>query len=423
MPSPSRSASFSAIPLGTTLVLIGALGTVYILSQFLRNSVGVIAPNLAAELGLSASELGLLSSVFFFAFAGAQLPLGVALDRWGPKRSMLACSGIAIAGALLFAAATSPAALIAARILMGIGSSCFLMAPLTLYARRYPPERFATLTGIQLGLGAVGTLLATAPLAFAVAAVGWRMTFVGGAGFVLLAAAFVAMTVHDEPPQKHDTAGAESLRRSIAGLIEALRTPSVGRLFFMQIVGYSSFVLVVGLWGGPYLTHIYGYDLVARGDMLFLAAISQVVGMLMWGQADRLFGGHKLPVLAGASLTAAALLAVAVLGILPPAALVAWFVAIGVLSAYVSVLIAHGKVLFSPHLVGRGMTLLNMGTMGGVFLTQTASGALIDLFPVTDGAYALDAYRLVFGLQAALILIACVFYTAARDPHGHPPQP
>lgn len=423
MSSPDRSASIPAVSLGATVALISTLGTVYILSQFLRNSVGVIAPNLAAELQLSASELGLLSSAFFFAFAGTQIPLGIALDRWGPKHAMLACSGIAVAGALLFAAATSPAVLIAARILMGIGSSCFLMAPLTLYARRFPPERFTALTGLQLGLGTIGTLLATAPLAFATAAFGWRMTFVGCAGFMVLSAVLIAMVVRDESPQKHETAGAETLRDNMKGLIEAWRTPSVGRLFLMQIFGYSSFVLVVGLWGGPYLTHIYGYDLVARGDMLFLAVVGQIVGLQLWGQADRLLGGHKAPVIAGASLTVVAMLAVAFFGTLPTAGLVIWFVAIGVLSAYVSVLIAHGKALFPPRLVGRGITLLNMGTMGGVFLTQTVSGALIDLFPVKDGAYALDAYRLVFGLQAVLIAIACAFYVGARDPRGHSEQP
>ena len=94
--------------------------------------------------------------MFFFAFAAAQIPLGVALDRYGPKRCMLVCAVIAVAGTLAFAFATTPAALVAARVLMGLGSSCYLMAPLALYARRFPPERFAALAGIQIGIGTVG---------------------------------------------------------------------------------------------------------------------------------------------------------------------------------------------------------------------------------------------------------------------------
>ncbi len=91
-----------------TVALVAALGGIYIVSQFLRNSVGVIAPNLASELGLTASEIGLLASVFFFSFAAAQIPLGVALDRYGPRRCMLVCAAIAILGAVMFALAASP---------------------------------------------------------------------------------------------------------------------------------------------------------------------------------------------------------------------------------------------------------------------------------------------------------------------------
>lgn len=416
MPSPGRSAPFPAIPPGATVALVGTLGSIYIVSQFLRNSVGVIAPDLAAELRLSAAEIGLLSSAFFFAFAGAQVPLGIALDRWGPKLCMLGCSAIAIAGSIVFALAASPLGLVVARVLMGIGCSCFLMAPLTLYARRYPPQRFAMLTGVQLGLGSLGTLLATAPLAWAAAALGWRMTFVAVAALVLAAALLIALVVREEAPP---AAGGrhESLRESVAGLVDAMRVPAVGRLFLMQVFGYSSFVLVVGLWGGPYLTHIYGYDLAARGDMLFLAAVAQVVAMFLWGPTDRPFG-YKPPVLLGAALTALTLMAVAAFGVLPTPALLVWSVAIGFFTGYVTVLIAHGKAIFPPHLVGRGMTLLNVGTMAGVFLSQTVSGALIDLFPAKDGAYALDAYRLVFGLQGVCVLAACAFYVGVRDPHG-----
>ena len=89
----------SAIPLSATIILVATLGGIYVVSQFLRNSVGVIAPDLARELELSAAEIGVLSSTFFFSFAAAQIPLGVALDRYGPKLCMLVCAGIAAAGA------------------------------------------------------------------------------------------------------------------------------------------------------------------------------------------------------------------------------------------------------------------------------------------------------------------------------------
>ncbi len=127
----------------TAYVLITALIAVYALSQFLRNSVGVIAGDLARELALSATQIGLLSSTFFFSFAAAQIPVGIAMDRYGPKHTMLATAVLAAAGTLLFAMAPSATTLIAARALMGLGCSTFFMAPLLIYARRFPPERFA----------------------------------------------------------------------------------------------------------------------------------------------------------------------------------------------------------------------------------------------------------------------------------------
>ena len=163
------------------VALVGTLIAIYIVSQFLRNSIGVIAPNLASELGMSPAEIGLLSSVFFFAFAAVQIPLGMALDRFGPRLCLLAGAAVTVLGAIVFATAPSPAMLICGRLLLGIGSSSAFMASLAVYARRFPPDRFATLVGLQLGIGTVGTLIATAPLAFSTAAIGWRGSFLWSA--------------------------------------------------------------------------------------------------------------------------------------------------------------------------------------------------------------------------------------------------
>jgi MFS family permease len=408
----------SSIATRETVVLVSALAAIYVVSQFLRNSVGVIAPNLASELGLSASEVGLLSSLFFFSFAAAQIPLGVALDRYGPRRCMLVCAGIAILGTVMFAAATSPFWLMTARVLMGLGSSCYLMAPLALYAKRFPPDRFATLVGLQIGLGTLGTLLATAPFALAVVLIGWRMSFVVIAVLVVAAAALVAVVVHED--KDGEPRGRETLRESLRGTLEAVRVPSFWPVFALQLASYSSFVVVIGLWGGPYLTHIYGYSLTERGNMLFIAVLAQIIGSMMWGPTDRLFNSYKIPILTGHLLTAAALGLAAVIGVFSPTGLLIWFIAIGLFPAVVSVLIAHGKSLFPPAIVGRGMTLINIGTMGGVFLCQTITGFIIDLFPTASGGYALDAYRSVFGFQAALMLLACLAYLFAIDPRRHP---
>jgi MFS family permease len=401
---------------GAAVALVGALIAIYVVSQFLRNSIGVIAPNLAADLGLTAAEIGLLSSTFFFTFAAVQIPVGMALDRFGPRLCLLVGAAVTLIGAIVFASAPDPGVLILGRALLGLGTAGSLVASLAVYARRFPPDRFATLTGLQVGLGTIGTLLATAPLAYSTAAIGWRGSFVAVAVGTLVIAGWIALVIREDaarPAAGHQ----ETWRESLAGIVAVMRIPSVRRLFVMNLVMYSSFALVVGLWGGPYLAHIYGFGLELRGNVLLIPVLAQIVGATMWGPTDRLAGSHKVPVLIGAGLTAAALAYLAVVGKVAPPMLIVWLAVFGLVAAYFPVLIAHGKALFPPHLVGRGLTILNMGSMGGTFLVQTVSGFVIGSFPTgPDGAYALDAYRLVFALQAGFILLASVVYLGSRDP-------
>ena len=414
MTSDDRARSLPRPVASAAVLLVGTLVSLYLVTQFLRNSVAVIAPNLASSIGLSAADLGLLSSIYFFTFALAQLPLGIALDRFGPRRVLLVCAAIMILGCLAFAAATSSAGLIGARVLMGLGSSSAFMASLAIYSQRFRSDRFATLTGLQYGIGSIGALLATAPFAFAAATIGWRQSFVVVAGATFIAAIFIALVVKDDTAARA-ARRQESLREAVLGIVAVLRTPSAGRVFLMHLAGYSSYALFVGLWGGPYLSHIYGYDLTARGELLLIPALAQIIGAFLWGPTDRLFGCYKTPVLIGAGLTVAAYVVIALAGAPPLPLLIAWMVAFGLL-AFTPPLIAHGKSLFPAHLVGRGLTLFNMASMGGVFVTQAVSGAVIDLFPVENGRYPLLAYQCVFFLQAMFVLLSMAVYRGSREP-------
>lgn len=398
-----------------TVAGVATLCALYMMSQFLRNSVGVIAPDLAKEITLSAAEIGLLSSVYFLMFGLTQIPLGIALDRFGPKPCLLASVLVAVAGCALFASAQSVSGLVLGRALLGLGTSSFLMAPLALYARWFPPKQFSTITGMQLGVGTLGSLLATAPLAFSTAAIGWRGTFVGIGVITLTIGALVWVIVRDASPRDAAPQRRASLRDDFAGLWEVIRTPSIGRLFALQLTNYPSYLLIVGLWGGPYLTHVYGFDLKGRGDLLFIPALAQVFGSLFWGPMDRLFGRYKPPVLIAVSGTLTTLLLLAILGKPPLSVLLVLLVTLGFCTGLSSLVMAQGRSLLPPHLLGRAITLLNIGTMGGGFVVQFVSGALINLFPAPDGVYPLIAYQLVFALQAAAVFVTGIVYLGSRD--------
>ncbi len=399
------------------IAVVATLGLLYIVSQFLRSSVAVIAPNLAAEIGLTPIEIGLVSSIYFFVFAAVQLPLGVALDRFGPKLCMLVSVGFTVLGCVLFGMANDAGGLVAARALLGFGTASFLMAPVALYARWFPPEKFSTFAGIQLGLGSLGAIFATAPLAYATESYGWRMTFLGVGVCAAVIGVLIWLIVTDDPPGVKSTPRRETLRESIAGIWQVIRTPSMGRVFMVQLSAYPSYLLIVGLWGGPYLTHVYGYDLQGRGDILFVAALTQVCGSFFWGPSDRLFGRYKLPILIGTGICFISLVLLAAVGTLPAPLLLLTFAMIGFSTGMTSVVMSHGRSLVAPHLLGRTITLLNMGTMGGGFVVQFVSGTIINLFPTEGGAYPLEAYRLVFALQAVLVATGFFFYFGSKESH------
>ena len=182
------------------ILLVGILCLVYTVSQFLRSSTGVIAPNLAADLGLAPEGLGILSGAFFLSFALAQIPVGILLDRYGARITMICAIGIAILGCFVFALAQGEAGLTLARILMGLGCSAMRMGPLMIYRWWFAPEKFAMLSGLQISIGTLGALMATAPLAYATEMFGWRESFVG-AGFLTLGLAIaMGFVARDTPP-------------------------------------------------------------------------------------------------------------------------------------------------------------------------------------------------------------------------------
>jgi MFS family permease len=412
---PARARSRAAVSWAAVAV-VATLCMLYAAGQFLRNSVGVLAPDLAREVGLSAFELGMLSSVFLFTLALAQFPLGVALDRFGPKVCTLVCVGFLVAGAALFALAHSAAGLMTARALMGLGTASFLVAPIALYARWFPKERLSTVSGIHLGVGTLGILFATAPLAYATATVGWRETFLAVAALSVAVGLSAWLVVRDDPPGATPAPRKpESLGEGIAGIWQVIRTPSMGRLFLAALASTPTFLLVVGLWAGPYLTHVYGFDLKGRGDILFIPALAQCAGAFFWGPLDRWFGNYRHPATISLAVTFCALAFIAIAGKPPLPLLIVALAALGFSTSIASLLMAHGRSLVAPHLLGRSITLLNIGSMGGGFLVQFVSGALIGLFDAPGGVYPLDAYRLVFGLQAAFILLAAWAYFGSRD--------
>ena len=219
----------------------------YFLSYLFRTVNAVIAPDLTRELGIGADDLGLLTSAYLLSFAAAQLPLGIVLDRIGPRRTEAALLLAAALGALIFALAQGLGMLFAGRVLIGFGVSACLMAGFKACVDWFPRERLPFVNGIQMAAGGLGAMTATAPVELMASSVGWRPVFLLLAILCLIAAASIFFVV----PRRHEDLHARTpLRTVVAGLGHVLKSSLFWRVAPLTVVSEASFMAIIGLWAG-----------------------------------------------------------------------------------------------------------------------------------------------------------------------------
>lgn len=390
----------------------------YLHSYFYRSANAVIAADLQADIGLNSEQLGLMSSVFYLAFALVQLPLGAALDRWGPRLVTPALMLVGAAGSLLFALGESYLMLTIARALLGVGFAGVLMGALKAFAAWFPSNRFATVSSLFIGVGACGALLAGTPLAWLAGEVGWRAIFAGGAGFVTVAGLAIAVATRSAP---RSSAAPRQARGSAPARQVAHARPAQGaanggfglivrdhRFWRIAFVNFSSLGVVLavqGLWGAPYLSVVYGLGDLQVGNALVVMGIGVIIGNLACGWLCDRFG-RGVVVITGASvfLTSQALLALAPSGL--PIGLT--YLAFGLFSAYFVALVDEVRTVFPPHLTGRAMTGLNFFGMTGAMFFQWLMGVIIEAS--SGGADATAGYRLAFLMTTAMGALALLLY-------------
>jgi predicted MFS family arabinose efflux permease len=354
----------------------------------------VLAPTLVAEFGLSASGLGLLSSMYFFSFALCQLPVGVAMDRWGPRRVNAALLLVAAAGGAWFANAESAAAAIAARALIGAGVSACLMASFTAFVLWYPPERISTMNAIAFSAGAVGAMTATVPLEFLLRMLSWRETFM----IIVAANMAVSMLLWLWVPERSARHRGETTKEAARGLAELLRDPAFLRL--ATCLGASQFAAVSlqTLWIATWLRDVAGYTAVEVARGLLAVNVAMIIGYLAFGGiADALQRRRHspLPLLAGGVGISSISLALLILGF--PLSLQLWCVFVGTGTA---VVLAYSMLArrYPKGMAGRTYTALNVFGFIGMFTGQWGIGVVLDLWPQTGRGYAPEAYPWALGM-------------------------
>lgn len=386
---------------------MAALGIAYVLSQFYRVFLAVLSPTLSAELGVGAAALGWASAAWFIAFALMQIPLGLALDRIGPRRTAGWLTAVAGgAGAALFASAQGAAGLIAGMALIGVACAPVLMAAFYIFARSFEARRFAMLASAMLGVGALGNIAAAAPLSAAAAALGWRATLIL-LGAVTVATGLAILLWLRDPPAPTEGGAADGGLRDYLAL---LATPHLWPLYLMMFVNYAPVVGIRGLWAGPYLADVFALDAGAIGRATLWMALAMAAGSFALGPLDQILRSRKRVVL-GATLTLSGLCAALALQPDLSAALsVAALSAIGFAGMSFGVMMAHARPFFPPAMTGRGVTLMNFFCMAGVGTMQAVTGGLL-----ADAADPVSGYASVFGFYALATAAVSALYVFSRD--------
>ena len=398
-------------------ILIALLAATTILSQFFRSALAVIAPELIHDLDLSPRMLGLANGGFFLALMAAQVAVGFAFDRIGPRRTVGALAIFMTLGAAMHAFAHSGTALVVARVVTGVGCAGSFMSALVLISAWMPPSRWSTGLSWVFGSSQIGILMAGAPFAFAAGLIGWRQAFLGTAVIAAGAGILFFVYVRDRPPGATAAISNPSEHPGIYdGVRQILAIPGILPLYALFAVAYASVATVTGLWAGPYLKDIFGLDANARGLVLTAMAALQMASVLIAGPLDRYFDTRKWLVAAGAGATLVLLASLSAIPAPPLWLALLLLLAMNVTTAYNTLLMAHMRAHYPNHLAGRGATTGNIAQLLGAAGLPILTGFIPGLVGSTENGYAPDAYRLIFAALAASLAVGLVIYLRwARD--------
>ncbi|CAD5249411.1 Sugar phosphate permease [Bosea sp. 62] len=401
---PQGSAARNAFLFGTPLLVL-ALG--HMLSNLLRTLPGVAADVIAADLAVSPDTLASLTGAYHFAFAAGQIPVGVALDRYGVRSVSLTLFAIVTIGAVLAACIGGAAGFLTAQIILGIGCCGMLLCPMTLAAKTLTAEKFGLWSGLIQGVGNSGMLLSASPMAWLVEHHGWRTGFGLSAALAVTVAFLVWLTVPKAAPDA--TERKATLRSEARQVVRIGLSPAVRGVVILAFASFAAGIAIRGLWGGVWLMEIKHISRLEAGNALLPLTLALVAGPMLYGIADRRFGYRRLVLTLTHLIAAAVLLAVAAggpggplstgMGLtqLPPSFDVAAFFVLGAALASQPLLFAMARVVVAPENVGKALAAVNLAFFAGAAILQSCTG------PIAAG----------FGIGAVMVFLAIVLVATA----------
>lgn len=388
-----------------TVFFVFAFG--YFLSCLLRAITATLSPVLTLEFELMAADLGLLAGGYFLGFASMQIPLGYLLDKFGPKKIVSSFLLIAFIGTLSFALAQSFSGLLISRILIGVGVSACLMAPLTGYRIWFAENQQQRANSWMLMIASLGFLSSTLPVQLLLPSLGWRWLFGGIAGLILISICLMLAFIPKWDHQKD-----ESLENPVrqGSLSDVWKNKFFISVIPMGLFNYGGLMAIQTLWAGPWMVRVAGYTPLESATGLFWINITMLVSFFLWGYfLPRItnLGFSALKILKiGLPVSFLVMLTIIILGSKAGAFYITLFI---LSSIFLSVTQPAVGLSFQSHLVGKALTSFNLLIFLGTFIMQWVMGLIIDLVK-NSGYTEIIGFKIAFSFFLFLSLISYIFF-------------
>lgn len=399
--------------------MLVALATAFALSQAFRTLGAMMATPLARQFGLTPQELGMWAGTFHLMFGIMQLAMGVSLDTFGVRRTVLAAFPLAVAGAALCAMAPGFHALLLGQALIGVGCAPAFLACTVFIARRFDAARFTAMSGLVMSLSGLGILFTGTPLALLIEAASWRAGYAALAAFAALSWLLIFWRVREPAhsaaaPDPHAPAQRRSLRNAVRELLPLFAMPHTLGLLCFACVSYAAFITLRGLWLGPALQERHGLSLVASGNVALAMTLTGMISPALFGRMNP-GGARRVRWMAGCAL-AGMLMFGTMAWTHSAAADIGLPIAFGLLSGAGVLQYAYTRNAYPEAMTGRAMALLNMAMFLGVSLMQWTTGVAAS-WAVAHGV---EPYRAVFLTIAAMLATGTLAFLLLPRAHERP---
>ena len=391
----------------------------YYFSYFFRSTNAIIAPQLTSELELDGGDLGLLTAMYFFTFAAFQLPLGVLLDRYGPRRVQFVLLMFAASGSVLFSIGEDILVLATARGLIGLGVAGCLMASIKAGTQWFDDRHWPVVNGCMLAVGGLGAASATAPMEAALGFMDWREIFLVLSGATLGTALLIFLVV----PERGGGGSNHSFMKQVRELTRIYSDMSFWRIAPLTVTGMAANMSIQGLWAGPWLSSVAGFDRIETANTLLFLALALAGGSVMMGIAAAWLERRGVHIVTSFAVAAAFFMVFQALLVFEVQSTAIWpWIGFGMFSNIAMITFAHITRHFPPELAGRSITAMNMLIFAGIFLMQYLMGEILDLWVANAaGQHPPEAFAASFGAVLALQVLSFLWFLIPIDRVGQRP--